>query len=287
MFKKARIVFLALLGVGIIVVLVAGSCMTARTSDKKVKTFFAEHLTPVSLHRIPYLSDSIRYLVTGTNPKNVVVFIHGAPGSSDAFHKYLSDKELTSKATLVSIDRPGYGYSAYGKSMPGIIDQARAMWAVIDQFPDAQNLVTVGHSYGGPIAARLAMEQPDRVDAAIMLAPLNDPPSEPIFWFSYFGKWKATRWMLSKALRVAGDEKFAHADALREIESDWKDLQVPIVHIHGMKDKLAPPKPNIDFSRKHIPDSLLTMTVIEKTNHFIPWSDYDLVKKTILGALSH
>ena len=40
-----------------------------------------------------------------------LIFVHGAPGSWDAFKDYLTDEDLKSKARVVAYDRPGYGGS--------------------------------------------------------------------------------------------------------------------------------------------------------------------------------
>ena len=41
-----------------------------------------------------------------------------------------------------------------------------------------------------------------------MIASLLDPEHKPIFWFSYFAKWRMKRWLLTDDLRVSLTEKF-------------------------------------------------------------------------------
>ncbi|MDX1940314.1 MAG: alpha/beta hydrolase [Saprospiraceae bacterium] len=265
-------------------------CMTFRTSDQKVLKTFEKEDVAVQIKRIPFEDREIRYVESGmrvwdTISPPMIVFVHGAPGSEDNFHKYLKDSTLLNNFQMASLDRPGYGYSGYGKSVPSIEAQAQAVKAVIDQFPNSKPIL-VGHSYGGPIIAKCAMDFPERLAAIVMLAPVNDPETEKIFWYAYFAKWGITRWMLSKALRVSGDEKFAHPDELRKIQDEWSKINIPIIHIHGMKDKqLAPSKGNIAFSKTHINPDILNMIVIDKTGHMIPWSDYDIVKQELLKLL--
>ena len=112
----------------------------------------------------------------------------------------------------------------------------------------------------------------------IMIAPLIDPISEPLHWYSYFSYWKLTSWLLPSELVVAGSEKFAHSHELELIRDQWQYAKCPIIHVHGLEDGLAPGKENIDFSIKHIPSKKLrTITYLDK-GHLIIWTDFDLMK---------
>ncbi len=59
---------------------------------------------------------------------------------------------------------------------------------------------------------------------------------------------------------------------------------LPIIHIHGRLDEMAPAS-NIDCSRNHINSKFLKMVDIEDTNHFISWTDYELVIRELLLLL--
>lgn len=267
----------------IISLLLLNSCMTFRTSDKKVIRYFEERQTDVAINRIPFGDYALRCLETGPDSAEyLLVFVHGAPGSSDNFHRYLADSTLLAKAQMISLDRPGYGYSNYGRSETDLRTQARAIQHIVERYPQ-KNVILIGHSYGGPIIGKYAMDWPERLRGILMLAPVNDPNNEPMFWFAHFGRWKLTRWMLPGSLRVSADEKFSHVAELRKIADDWSQISVPVVHIHGYKDKLAPPV-NIDFSKKNIPPQYLRMVEMN-TNHFIPWSDYEVVKQELLALM--
>ena len=52
---------------------------------------------------------------------------------------------------------------------------------------------------------------PELIDKAIVIAPLLNPEHEPIFWFSYFAKWRMKRWLLTDDLIVSETDKFEHA----------------------------------------------------------------------------
>ncbi len=261
------------------------SCISFHTSGQKVERYFGKRDVAVRIQYLDFRGKKIRHIETGLEKTSkLIVFVHGAPGSSNNFFQYLSDENLLERARLVAIDRLGHGNSALGKAVTSLAVHAAQVHEVVNQY-DADTVILVGHSYGGPIVGKCAMDLPEKLSAVVMLAPLNDPESEPVFWYAHPGRWKATRWMLPEALKVTADEKFSHAAALEEISSGWKDISVPVVHIHGRKDGLAPPQPNLAFSKKNIPEKYLNLIYLKDTGHLIPWTDYDIVKEVLLDLL--
>lgn len=258
-----------------------------RTPDNKVADYFEKKALAFEIQRIPFLSDSLRLITTGRPLSDeatpLLLFVHGAPGSSDNFHAYLSDSILCRRASLLAFDRPGYGYSDYGRAQRSLKVQAAAIGAILDLYPQ-KKVVLIGHSYGGPIAVRAALDYPTRIKGLLLLAPVQDPDAEPIFWFSWFAHWKMTRWMLSGSWQVSGDEKFSHRKELEYLLSDWPALSVPVSHIHGGKDWMAPPA-NITFSRTHIAPERLHLLVLPEEGHLIPFVRFHETRKELLRLL--
>ena len=276
-------ILIGLIILALIVVVLFASCMSFRQSDEKVKKYFAEKGVEILIHHKEYNSRPIRFIESGDSTGQLVIFIHGAPGSSDNFYSYLADKDLIAKTRMITVDRLGYGYSDYGHAETSIAVQADMIRHILELYPE-QKAILVGHSYGGPIVARCALDFPDRVKAGVLLAPVDDPDTEPMFFVANFAKWKLTRWILSGGNRVSGDEKLSHIAELRKMEPDWQHISVPMVHIQGMKDWMAPPA-NVPFSQKHIRPDLLKVVEIPETSHFIPWTDYGVVKDELLQLL--
>lgn len=146
-FKK--LLFLLLIG------FIFSSCFRFRTSDRKIYKIFKEKEAKVTIKR--YELQTVDYpirLVNGAfdkTKKTAIFFIYGAPGVSDNYYDYLQDTVLLKKANLYSIDRPGYGFSNFGKSETSIEIQTKVVAEIIDNLPE-QNVIVLGHSYGGPIA---------------------------------------------------------------------------------------------------------------------------------------
>ena len=105
-------------------VLLLQSCFQMRTQDQETRIIFNKKNSDVNIKR--YSLKSVDYpvrVVSGNYDvsKDVAIFfIHGAPGSSDNYYEYLQDSLLLEKANLYSIDRPGYGFSNFGKSETSI-----------------------------------------------------------------------------------------------------------------------------------------------------------------------
>ncbi|NAS31027.1 alpha/beta fold hydrolase [Flavobacteriaceae bacterium R38] len=287
--KKRTITKKIFIGIRFIILLaliiVHQSCFRFRTSDKKSIELFNKYQVSNNIQYFePSNTDYKVRIVSTANKKSdtAVFFIHGAPGAADGYYEYLRDSTLLSKAVLYSIDRPGYGYSHFGKSVTSIEEQTRITKEIIDTI-DQNYVVVVGHSYGGPIAAYSSLKS-DKVKGVLMLAPAIDPENEKVFWFAYVSKWKLTKWMVPGALGVAGDEKFTHVKELEKIKNVWKNVKVPIIHVHGTKDVVVPFE-NISFSKENFNDQYLEIIELEDENHFLPWSRKNLVKEQILRLL--
>ena len=210
--------------------------------------------------------------------------MHGAPGSWEAFKAYLADADFLEMAQLISVDRFGYGESDYGDPVTDIATHAAGIHKVILEHP-ASKVILVGHSYGGPVIAKVAATYPDQVDGLLMVAPVNDPHSEPVKWYAHLSDWSLSRTLLPDYVNVCSTEKMTHIQALKDIEEDWARITVPVIHYHGMTDGLAPHKGNVQFSEKHIDPSLLTVVTDKDKGHFILWEKKGTVKKLILKLL--
>ncbi|EAY30852.1 alpha/beta hydrolase superfamily, putative [Microscilla marina ATCC 23134] len=254
--------------------------MKFRMSDQKIKAYFEARSTPVKIERYTVDNRQIRYIATGTDTLPMVIFVHGAPGGLDAFKEFLVDSNLTNKAHLVAVDRPGYGYSGFGKSEPSIQKQAELLKPLLDLNHSGHPAILVGHSYGGPIVARMAMDYPSKVAALVLAAPAIDPKNEKVFWISYPIDYAVLRWMVPPAFRVANDEKLHHAQQLHLLKNDWKKLTLPVTYIHGKKDILVP-FANTAFAKKMMVNAQLEVVTEDKMNHFIPWTHPQYIHRAI------
>lgn len=221
--------------------------------------------------------------IDNSRSNSLIIFIHGAPGLAFDFKMYLQDSLLQSAATLLAYDRPGYGTNS--TPQPSIDFQAEILLNIINTYPNKE-IILVGHSYGCAIAARASMLSRN-IKSTILIAPLVDPESEPMFWFSYFSFWQCSNWTLPPAFRSAGKEKEMHAQELSKMTSEaWQLLDSPIIHIHGSDDGIAPYDPNVNFIKTYVQDSLLTQYLYPDKGHLIHWKNFEMVKEIILTQVN-
>lgn len=260
------------------------SCGQFRTTSEKLYKQFAREKVELTIGKYQYNEHEIRYLETGSNIKPLVLLVHGAPGSADAFLYFLQDSTLLSHAHLVAPDRPGHGYSSFGQPITSIKEQAEALKPLLKLNNSQEKPILVGHSFGGPIVARLAMDYPELVGGVILAASAVDPHSEKIWWVSYPADWKLFRWMVPRSWRVTNDEKLAHIAELENMKTGWPRITAPTTIIHGKKDKLVPVE-NAYFAEQELINSKVKMMIESEADHLIPWTRPDLLKSAILHCL--
>ena len=198
-----------------------------------------------------------------------ILFIHGTPGSWEAFRNYLSNDELAARARLLSVDRPGFGSSSDGGIVVRLSDQARLLSPLLSLTQENNPVLLVGHSLGAPVAARIALDHPDEVAGLLLIAPSLDPELEKPRWYNRLASWGWIQWILPDELQLANDEVMVLPGELKNLEPLWKTLNMPVTVIQGMSDKLVDPA-NSNYLVNYIGGGL-KVERIQNAGHFILW----------------
>jgi len=98
-----------------------------------------------------------------------VVLIHGS-AVADSYLPLMGERSLSARYRLVRYRRRGYGGSSHSRPPVSIPDQANDCRALIRHL-GIRNAHVVGHSYGGVIATRVALDAPDVVHSLSLLEP--------------------------------------------------------------------------------------------------------------------
>lgn len=271
---------------------IQSGCFSMRTSDaawvKKLQEkgqYIAPQFLDVedkngrSIHAVAiHLADSLP----------LVVLVHGSPGASDAYIDYLSDTLLSQKARLVAIDRPGFGYTAgFGKPEPSLEKQAAAVQAITSRLAPNQKVILVGHSLGGPVIARFAIDFPEQTAGLVLVAGSVDPAMEEHPWWQTVVDLPPVQWLIPKPLWTSNAEIIPLEKELEMMRPLWPRITCPVYILHATDDRLVP-KANADFAQKMLvncPD--LKMDILPAGDHFILWSRQDKVKQAIEVMLEH
>lgn len=221
--------------------------------------------------KLTSVDPSIAYVDEGKGGKTLVL-VHGL-ASNAGFWRY-NIAELAKSHRVIAIDLPGYGRSSKGDYPYGISYYASQVHALILEL-ELENVVLVGHSMGGQIAIRYALDYPDGLDALVLAAPAGIEPfdrgagdwlrsvitidgvmktQEDAIrrnlagnFYRYNSKWE---WMVEERARMAkADEmkEFAYAvtksvDGMLDEPTTrfLSDISSPTLIVHGRYDGLIP-----------------------------------------------
>lgn len=101
-----------------------------------------------------------------------VLMIHGASANAREFTWTLAPR-LEQDFRVLMADRPGHGHSRRPPRAETLGVQAAQMAGVLDKLTPGERAVVVGHSFGGAVALRLALDRPDLIKGLVLLAPVT------------------------------------------------------------------------------------------------------------------
>ncbi len=263
------------------------SFMQFRISEEEVYERFEKSGIPIEMSEYRVEGRKIRYYQTGKeiqgeNP--IIVFVHGAPGSSQDYLGFLEDEELRKDFCLISVDRPGYGYSNFGHSMNSIEGQGMILGKLLEKIDPNRKMVLVGHSFGGPVVAAMAAQLPEKVDQIVLLAPALDPKHEKYIGLARFCKIPPIWWLTPIAWKVAADEKTSHVKELEKMDPNWEGIKCQVIHMHGTEDSLVPYQ-NVGISKERMINAQVEVVSLEGADHFLPWSHFQEIKNVLISLL--
>lgn len=113
-----------------------------------------------------------------------VLMIHGASANHREFVFTLLPEIDTSDIEAILPDRPGHGHTSRFENSFQLGKQAEIMAVAAADFAD-EPMVVVGHSFGGAVALRFALDYPERTKAVVLIAPVtHDWGSGGITWYN-------------------------------------------------------------------------------------------------------
>lgn len=175
-----------------------GACVTSMAYTSKV-----ERAYPAEGEMLDVGGSTVHVIRQG-RAGPVVLMIHGASANAREFDWTLAPR-LSGDMRVLMADRPGHGYSQRFDDAETLGAQARQMAGVLDQLAPGEQAVVVGHSFGGAVALRLALDRPDLVSGLVLLAPVtHDWGDGGTAWYNTLAAPPVIGPMFSQLLPLAG-----------------------------------------------------------------------------------
>lgn len=254
-------------------------------TEKQVKKYYVNKPVKPTFFTIQNDSAKLFCATTGADTLPPLLMIHGAPGAWYGSRLLLDDSVLQQRYHIIAVDRPGYHRSRFkGKrrAVTSITTQAIIIHEALRLNRSHQTGVVLGSSYGAPIAAKMAILYPQEFHHLVMLAAAIDPDQEKFWWFHPWIKSGFPHFLFPHFLKIASDEKFAHAEELRRLAPEWAHLSIPTTVVQGGADNIIYPS-NIDYAKKVLVGKPANFIWLPEVGHLIRVQRPDIVRSILLS----
>jgi len=230
-------------------------------------------------------NDTRLYFTARGDPQQpLVLFIHGTPGSWRGFQSYLENSRLAARVHMIAVDRLGFGRSSASGPRPSFAEQAAAIAKVMQLNRSGYKTLVVGHSLGGSIGYRLAIDQPDSVGALIAVSSAIDPSISDPRWYNKLARLRLSKWLISSELTTSNQEMLQLKPELESLQAHLAKLSVPVTIFQGGEDWLVR-KSHAAFAQQALESQELRLIEFPERGHFVVWEELDSVVDEILRVV--
>ncbi len=133
----------------------------------------ADRLQRFATARVTTPAGEVAFRQAGLGSHGVThVLLHGIGSGSASWLMQLEAAAVNPHARVLAWEAPGYGHSSpVAPLQPDAGDYASRLWSWLDTMGVTDAVTLVGHSLGALMAARAAVQCPDRVKQLVLLAP--------------------------------------------------------------------------------------------------------------------
>ncbi|MBL4819472.1 MAG: alpha/beta hydrolase [Gammaproteobacteria bacterium] len=216
-------------------------------------------------------------------PKQLILFVHGTPGSLSGFLRYLNDPILQDRYHMISVTRPGW-VNGDDDKVPSLEAQAKALKPLLAKDQSGLGTILMGHSFGGPVIAAMAMQYPELVAGLAFIASTGDPKLSGPRWYNRFAV-VLPKLILGSSLKGANAEIMSLRVQLEKMLPKWRTLEIPVLVVQGDRDRLVHPR-NADFLVNVLENADVTYLERPGIGHFVLWQESDLIRDALLDVFA-
>lgn len=253
----------------LVLVALVGCAMAPTTRTDEVPPDVLRAMVRAPTGQVSYLRKGER-----TGPR--MVFVHGTPGSAEGWLDFVAEP-VVAGWEMLAVDRPGFGRSDPRDAVTSLAEQADALVPLLEA-RGGRRAVLVGHSLGGPIVLRAAIDHPELVGAVVVLSGNADPALEDVAWYNAVAA--VLEPVLPRALRNSNRELYPHREELEVLADGLGGVRCPVLIVHGAKDTLVPIA-NAYWLRDALRAAPTTFVVLKDHGHLLPWRAEDEVRAAI------
>ena len=279
--KRKKIILVVLLFLFTFWLVQAQRTMKFRETDEEAKKEFQELGLTLVTKTIYEEGFDLHYVQIGSDTLPTLFFVHGSPGSWNAFKRYLQDKDLIRHYRMVAIDRPGFGFSEFNDAR-NLSEQTRIIDHLLTSIRNDKPMFLVGHSLGGPLIVKLYLDNSSLISGLVILAGALDPKAEkPEKWRPLLFK-TPLNYFVPGAMRPSNEELWYLKKDLQVLDKELDKVFCPVWIVHGDKDNLVPVSNTAYAQRKLTNAKSVEITILRGANHFIPWTHFAEIKGLLL-----
>ena len=252
-----------------------------RWGDNKAYRVFASKKVSLKIYDTLIDKHHLHYAISGSDSLPTLVFVHGSPGSWMNYMIYMCDTTLQRRFRMISIDRPGFGYSDFGKALH-LKEQCNLLLPVLQSLKTNQPMYLCGHSMGGPVAVQLAASDPDLFKTIIIAAGSLDIQQEKEETWRKVMNVKPLYWLLPGAFAPSNTELLYLKKDLIPLQEEFRKITCNVYFIHGDKDDWVPIQ-NVQYGRSMMVNARsITIDTIFGAGHLFPWKNKEEFTRLLL-----
>ena len=224
--------------------------------------------------------------ISPDHPQRTLVLLHGYGGQARQWKYQLEEFSFSNR--VIAIDLRGHGRADKPEGNYTMAQIQRDLELTLEELKVENEIVLIGHSFGGAIATEYAATHPERVANLILIATAGEFKLNPFYRFLLSLPLVVLRWLTPfvrgwlAAPPLVMHSWYHHNIATWNGWSLFRDLRIPTIVIHGHLDRVFA-KPLFEEVARAIPNC--EEVNVGASGHLVMLERRDAVNRVIQGCV--